>query len=218
MVHGVDRQGREAWSHTYGGERDEIANAIILAPDGGFIISGTTATFGGGNTDTYLVRTNAEGQSLWTKSYSAKGPAGHGFDWCTAMGSRKRGGNLITGYADCNDLMEAVVTCINDEGEEVWSRAFGDSFYDYGAAGCEMRDQSLIAAGTTKTPAGNNDFTVSKLDAQGQLLWRKVVGGPGQEWSTDVTETENGDYLVIGHTNSAGAGSFGICLCLVAGQ
>lgn len=212
----TDTAGREIWSYAYGGDKDDMATAIVTAPGGGFLIAGTTASFGASNTDAYLVRLDSQGKELWSKTHAARGPAGHGFDWCSAMGGRRDGSALLTGYSDCNDLMDAVVICVDGQGEEEWSQAFGDRFYDYGTAVHEMRDGCMIAVGATKTPAGNNDLTVTQLDATGQILWRRVIGGSGQEWATDTAEAKNGDCLIVGHTSSAGMGSFDICLCRIA--
>ena len=48
-----------------------MAAAILNAPEGGFLIAGTTASFGGGNTDAYLVRIDAQGEELWSKTHAS---------------------------------------------------------------------------------------------------------------------------------------------------
>jgi len=91
--------GEQIRSRTYGGERIEIGSTVLPASDGGLLIAGTTLTYGGPNSDFWLLRTDAEGDTLWTRHYPARGPAGHAFDWCRAAAADARDGVLLVGYA-----------------------------------------------------------------------------------------------------------------------
>ncbi len=58
----IDASGNKVWERTFGGPKDESTSSVSLAPDGGFLISGTTASYGAGGTDIYLIKTDAMGQ------------------------------------------------------------------------------------------------------------------------------------------------------------
>ena len=58
-------------------------------------------------------------------------------------------------------------------------------------------------ADTTGTQG--SDIYLARFDAQGQLLWHKIYGGPGEEVSARITATHDGGYLIVGGTESFGA-------------
>jgi len=63
----LNRQGDTLWTKTYGGTLEDRASSIKLMPDSSLLIAGATKSFGNGSFDFYLIRTNKNGDSLWTK-------------------------------------------------------------------------------------------------------------------------------------------------------
>ncbi|MBI2270007.1 MAG: hypothetical protein HYU69_06555, partial [Bacteroidetes bacterium] len=61
------------WSKTYGGTNSDIADHVIQTSDGGYAIVGTTQSFGGGGADIMVVKTDANGDLQWTKTYGGAG-------------------------------------------------------------------------------------------------------------------------------------------------
>ncbi len=57
------------WTKTYGGIQDDAGYSIQGCADGGFIFAGTTYSFSIGGSDVYLIRTDIDGDTLWTKTY-----------------------------------------------------------------------------------------------------------------------------------------------------
>lgn len=208
----VDSEGGEIWSRTYGGERFEMGNCVH-AVDEGFLMSATTGTFGGGNCNFYLIKTDTGGRETWSKSFGVENGARHGFDWCSAMSKADDGGAVLAGYTDCNDVMDVYVIKTDAKGDEMWSSSFGAKpFYDYGNSIVGTRDGGCVVCGVTKSIDGNNDFYMVKLDDSGEIEWEKSAGGPGSDWLSSVIVTRNGDLAALGHTDSCGQGSFDVCL------
>ncbi len=56
----TDEEGNEEWSRTFGGEENDSASSVQQTTDGGYVIAGSTSSFGGG-WDAYLVKTDGEG-------------------------------------------------------------------------------------------------------------------------------------------------------------
>ena len=211
----TDRQGNLVWSRTYGGSKDEVGHTVFARPDGGFVIGGTTNSFGGANSDPCLLWADAGGAPVDSQVYHPTGPAGHGFDWSNRMVVTESGEFVLVGHSDCNDLMDATLIRIDAEGNEVWSKAFGDQFYDYGTDLYEDATGNLVVTGMTKTNDGNNDFLLAKVDNAGEVIWRRKIGGAGKEWAAAVAGAGDGSSVILGHTTSAGAGSFDIFLTTV---
>ena len=207
----TDLEGKELWSKTFGGQYTDMGNSVHRTSDGGLIIGATTNSFGGGNSDFYLIKTDADGNETWANAYHPTGEHGHGFDWGNSMCVAPNGSFYITGYSDCDDLMNAYVIKIDPEGQEVWARTVGEEFYDYGNAVCAGDDGSVLVCGTTKALFNNNDLLVAKLDTDGNIVWEKKAGGDGTDWGSAMTLTSDGNCVVVGHTNSYGKGSFDFC-------
>jgi len=218
----IDRNGDELGSWTFGGERIEMGGFFRMSDDGGCVMGASSLSYGGKNTDFWLVRTDAEGGMLWMKAHGANPKPGHGFDWCKAVTVTRDGGIVATGYSDTNDLMDAVVIRTDAWGNKIWLKTFGDQpFYQYGNSVDEMPDGSILLAGMTKSmrevpkkgeTVYNNDIFLVKIDGNGELVWERTVGGHRSDWANSALVTQNGEIVVLGHTNSGGRGGYDVCL------
>ena len=65
----TDVEGNLVWEKTYGGPQEEMGYSLELTQDGGFIIVGFTDSYGAGNKDVFIVRTDSNGDSLWTRTF-----------------------------------------------------------------------------------------------------------------------------------------------------
>jgi hypothetical protein len=54
----IDNNGKEMWSKTFGGVRQEVANSIIQTSDGSYVLAGWTHSYGAGSNDAYVVKFN----------------------------------------------------------------------------------------------------------------------------------------------------------------
>jgi hypothetical protein len=219
----IDKNGNKLWSRTYGGDRLDMANSIALTEDGGLLIGATSGSFSG-NTDFYLIRTDDQGEEIWSKTYAAEGPRGHAFDWCSGMVGTRDDGAILTGYSDCQDVMDMHVIKTDADGNEVWTKTLGNKpFYDFGNAVLELADGGYFVAGTTKSikkseEIYNNDMYLVRLDPDGNVLWEKSYGGSGTDWASSAAQNGKGDVVVAGYTNSAGSGFFDLLLLGIRDQ
>lgn len=88
----TDPNGDTLWTKTYGGDGRDEGYSVHLTSDGGYIIAGLTASFGAGGEDVYLIRTDENGNVLWTKTYG--GPED---DWACSVQETSDGGYMIAG-------------------------------------------------------------------------------------------------------------------------
>ena len=89
----TDAIGDTLWSKTYGGALNDLGRSVQQTVGGGYIIAGTTSSFGAGNQDVYLIKTDANGDTLWSKTYG--GTAG---DEGNSVKQTTDGGYIIAGY------------------------------------------------------------------------------------------------------------------------
>lgn len=90
----VDSAGNLTWEKTYGGNGDEWAYCVQQTTDNGYILSGYTTSFGAGNADYYMVKTNSTGDTLWTKTFG-----GTMADYTTAIKQTPDNGFAVIGYS-----------------------------------------------------------------------------------------------------------------------
>ncbi len=221
----TDGEGNEIWSKTYGGFRVDMANSIHSTADGGCVISASSGSYST-NTDFFFAKIDASGEREWVQTYGAAGEHGHGFDWCKNSIPASDNGYFITGYSDCNDMMDVVVIKTDAAGNEQWLRSFGNRpFYEYGNAVCEA-DGGCVIAGITKsmvesTPdhkrTYNNDIYMVKLAENGDIIWQREIGGPYADWANAIAVAEDGSLVVLGHTDASISGSLDVCILKVAG-
>jgi hypothetical protein len=80
------------WWRTYGGANDEDAFSVQQTSDSGYVVAGYTGSFGAFDGDVYLIKTDASGDTLWTRRYG-----GSDYDWGYAVQQTSDGGYIVTG-------------------------------------------------------------------------------------------------------------------------
>ncbi len=91
----TDSLGDTLWTKTYGGNYPDYGLSVIRTPDGGYIITGATLSYGAGSWDVYLLKIDSLGNTLWTKTYGG-GEGDEGW----FLSPTSDGGFIITGYTE----------------------------------------------------------------------------------------------------------------------
>lgn len=205
----TDSNGNALWSKTFGGAGADDAHSVRQTSDGGYIIAGDTGSFGAGESDMYLVKTDPNGTELWSKTFG-----GIGSDYGHSVRQTSDGGYIVSGYtgsfgAGANDVY---LVKTDQNGNELWSRAFGGTGTDDGNSVQETLDNGYIIAGVTKSFGEGYDVYLVKTDSNGNVLWTKAFGGSGSDYGYSVQQTADGGYIIAGETGSYGAGGGDIFL------
>ena len=161
----TDASGNKAWGKTFGGTGDDYGASIRLTTDGGYIIAGCTDSYGKGQYDVWLVKTDASGNKVWDKTFG-----GTNSDYGYSVQQTSDGGYVITGYTSSYGAGTYDVWLVKTDasGNEVWDKAFGGTNYDYGYAVRQTFDGGYIIAAYTKSSgAGAGDAWLIKTDANG---------------------------------------------------
>ncbi len=203
------RPGRQeamasAFQHMLGGPGTEVGNSVREVSDGGFIIVGYTSSGGAGQEDVYLLRTDAAGDTLWTRTI---GGPGNDFGWDIL--EARDGGYVIVGFTNSvgagGDAVYVIRT--GPTGTVLWERTYGGpederawAFHRTGDGGY------VIAAQTASFGAGDLDVYLLRIDAAGDTIWTRTLGGPGVDRVFATEPTADGGSVFAGITNSEGAG------------
>jgi hypothetical protein len=194
------------WNQTYGGLGDDEAYSLVQTNDRGYAIAGYTDSFGIGETDAWLIKTNANGNMIWNHTYGARAN-----DRATAVIQTSDGGYAVAGYTDSYGAGSydfwLIKTDVN--GTMLWNQTYGGPGDDEAYSLVQTNDGGYAIAGyTTSYGSGTDDFWLVKTDSSGNLTWNQTYGGTGDDEASSVIQTSDGGYALAGYTNSSGAGGY----------
>jgi hypothetical protein len=206
----TDASGDSIWTRTYGSSNWEHGRSVQQTSDEGYIIAGWTYPFGAGDVDVYLIKTDASGDTIWTRTYG-----GSDADVARSVQQTSDGGYIIAGLTNSfgagNDDVYLIKT--DASGDTIWTRTYGGSGDDEGNSVCETSDGGYIIAGKTESfGAGRNDVYLIKTDVSGDTIWTRTYGGSDWDWGYSVQQTSDGGYIIAGWTYPFGAGSWDVYL------
>ncbi len=195
------------WSRAFGTGGVECAFAMTERAAGGTVLAGWQLPDAGTNYDFWLVCLDANGQSLWTRTYGSATMN----DYCYAITPTTGGGYAIAGYteAGASGPTDAWLIVLDGAGNEQWNRRYGGTGYDWCIALDQTTDNGFILAGwTDPSETGMGNGWMARTNAVGDTLWTRSLGGNGEDRFYAVRQTADGGYLAAGRTSSSGAGSF----------
>ncbi len=200
----TDAYGNQLWTRTFGGLYEERGFAVRQTDDGGFIIVGTTGSYGAGAYDIWLIKTDSDGYSSWDKTFG-----GSAWDWGYSVEITSDGGYAVIGYTESYGpgMSAAWLIKTDDEGNTLWTKTYGGTSSDWGQSIVECSDGGFAIAGDTYSfGAGSRDAWLIRTDSVGDTLWTRTFGGSASDGGRSVLETDTGGCILAGCTKSYGAG------------
>jgi uncharacterized delta-60 repeat protein/uncharacterized repeat protein (TIGR01451 family) len=200
----ADSAGNCVWTQTYGGAGSDFGYSVQQTTDGGYIIAGNTSSFGAGNRDAYLIKTDSAGNCVWSMTYG-----GVGNDDAYCVRQTADGGYIIAGgtYSFGAGDRDMYLVKIDSSGAQQWYQTAGDISEDSAYSVTQTADGGYAAAGYTYSyGSGGSDIFLAKLDGAGTITWENVFGGAGDDMGRSVEQTADGGYIIGGTTDSYGAG------------
>ena len=196
--------GSLQWSYAYGGSSiDYYAYSLRQTNDGGYVVTGSTYSFGQGFNDVYLVKTASDGSIQWTKTYG-----GSVDDYGNSVQQTADGGYVICGYSNSfsgsagNDIY---LVKTSSDGSLQWTKTYGGTSSDVGWSVFQTPDAGYVITGGTRSyGAGNDDVYLVKTTSDGTLQWSQTFGGSQTEVANSVRQTSDGGFVLAGYTNSFG--------------
>ncbi|GEO04141.1 hypothetical protein AAE02nite_18050 [Adhaeribacter aerolatus] len=222
-------QPTKQWDNTLGGEDNELLNSGQQTTDGGYILAGTTYSYGissdksqvgysTGRSDFWIIKLDANGNKEWDKIIG--GTSG---DDLNSIQQTTDGGFILGGISVSNisgDKSESSfgggdywVVKLDAAGNKVWDKTFGGTGQDNLISLQQTRDGGYILGGNstsnayqlggkTENSKGYDDYWIVKLNANGTKEWDKTVGGNAKDELKTVRQTVDGGFIVGGTSES----------------
>ncbi len=203
------------FAKTYGGSDWDHAYCIEHTINRGYVLTGSTHSFGGGGYDVLVARLSGSGYLYWAKTFG-----GNYDDYGYSIQQRPDGGYILAGYTfSYPGMSNILVIKLDIQGKVVWAKIYKGNSYDYAYSIQPTPDGGYILGGYTYSyGAGNADILVLKINSYGGFRWAKTFGGSNEDYAYCIQETLDGGYILAGYTYSFGAGIYDILVLKLDSQ
>jgi len=191
-------------NHTFGGALEDSAKSLKITSDKGYIMTGKTKSYGSGDFDVWLLKTDPNGIEQWNTTIGGKN-ADQGY----SVEQTSDGGYIIVGdtksYGYGTLGTEDIWLIKTDEnGIEQWNRTFGGGINDFGYSVLQTSDGGYILIGSTKSVVTYEfDIWVIKTNDTGIEEWNKTYGGNQNDYGYEIITTSYGGYALLGYFASS---------------
>jgi hypothetical protein len=197
----IDAAGNIEWEKSFGNAGWNDAGKIV-STDYGYAIFGTTVLEGNQIGNSWIVKIDQNGSKLWEKTY---------VDPIGQIYTAPTGGFFCTGTK--ND--DAMLTRLDSDGNIAWTKSYGGANFDRTTGLDFTSDGGLIIVGNTGYPQSGTtqdymhlDPWILKLDENGNVLWEKLQGTAGLEWTYRVVATDDGGAIIQSSTEDSDIPSY----------
>jgi hypothetical protein len=173
------------WRKQYGGNGPDGAKAATAALDnGGYFIAGYQNNIDSSGYNIWLIKTNTNGDTVWTKTYG-----GAGWDFAHSITTLADSTYVIAGetYSYGNGQRDVYLIRFDLNGDTLWTKTYGGTGNDAAKYIFTDRNNNLVVIGNTDSyGAGNSDVYILHLDLNGDTLWTKTIGTVDDDFGYSV--------------------------------
>ena len=192
----IDTVGNYLWSQSYGGPESEAGKRVLYNADLGFYIAGFSNSFGSGDFDAYLVKTDLNGNKLWEKTY------GKPSNWERINDAiwTKDSTILMVGEVQATNGAASDILIIHADknGDTLWTKTFGSIGEDRANTIISVQDSLFMIGGEMFIPDSNlvKGF-ILKMNTAGDIIWQDTITDlAGKYGVTDLSLGVNVIYAV----------------------
>jgi PKD repeat protein len=223
----IDTNGNKKWDRTFGGNGSEYISQAISTTNRGYLLAGSSdSNISGekseksrGESDYWIIKTDAEGNKQWDRTIG-----GAGTDELRSVVTTIDGGYLLGGRSESNtsgekseDSQESDywIVKIDQDGDKVWDKTFGGSGDEQLGDVIPSNDGGYLLAGWSDSDAsgeksegskGEEDYWIIKINDSGDVVWDKTIGGNNRDVLFKAISIPTGGYLLVGYSESDASG------------
>jgi uncharacterized delta-60 repeat protein len=197
--------GAIEWQRAYGGGDYDYARCIKQTSDGGYIVGGSTFSFGAGEKEFWILKLNSAGDIEWQHKYG-----GDRWDHVSSVQQTNDGGYVFSGCTGSFGAgsVDFWILKLSSAGDIEWQETYGGRHDDKSRSIQQTIDGGYIVAGLTNSfgDGYDEDIWILKLNSEGDIEWQKTYGESRDDEAQSIQQTIDGGYIVAGWTNSFGDG------------
>ncbi|HNT79980.1 MAG TPA: hypothetical protein PKH65_04800, partial [Bacteroidia bacterium] len=194
----LDSVGTIEWAKTFSGPSTEGVTYIEQTSDSGYIVNATFDAAGGPNAKNWLLRLDANGDSLWTKTYSL-GNAGTTIYFGNSMASINDTIYGLTGLFLSQPIYSAYLITCSSNGSILSSHLYNVSPYgSTGYAVCKTFDNGFAITGEYGTSTSTSDFNFIRTNSSGDTLFTRNYGFSKGDVGFDIKQTSDSGFVIAG--------------------
>jgi len=199
----LDASGDTVWVRQYGWDGTDEPKCMAAATDGGLVLAGYTRAAGQPMGDVWLLKTNAAGDTQWTRKYGAP----DAFEQGMGVTPTEDGGYLIHGVRSTTSAIDWYTVKTDATGDTLWAKVWGGAQYDWGGAAIQVPGGGYVLAGFVNSNyVSTGDLCLFAVSTAGDSTWCRTYGGAGMEVGWAAVRADDGGYVVAGMTSTYGVG------------
>lgn len=204
IVMKIDTLGIVLWTRTIRGQKIDVARKVVATDDGGMVVIGSTASFGAGRRDIFVIKLDEEGKTEWSKTYG--GPQN---EYAFAVNPTIDGGYIIGGETSSFGVegSDIIIFKTDARGNVQWSSSLGGANVEYAFDVLEHYDGYLVGFESNSWGMGSKDVGLLKMSKFGEYQWLYTYGGAKEENINGMLTLEDGSVALTGMTASFGYGN-----------
>jgi hypothetical protein len=203
------------WQRSYGGRNRDNPTSAQKTLDGGYIIAGESysnnSAYSLANKDIWIVKVDQLGKIQWHQNF------GGSESEIVSSILVSEGGYIIIGASESSDgdldfnrgYFDAWIIKLDRLGNLAFTKNFGGSNRDYFSSIQQTADGGFIVAGNSNSKDGDvtgnhgeKDFWIIKFDQQGNIQWKKCLGGSKEDVANSILITSDNGFIIAGYSQS----------------
>lgn len=198
----TDANGEILWSRTYGGSDWDLLYDVKELADGGLLLAGQTYSYGEPGGNAWVLRTDAQGELLWTRSFGGSGEHEARSAIATPDGGFVLAGSLATPDRD----RDVLVIKLDADGDTEWIQVYGGDSLDVARDIILAPGGGYSIVGTTRSQSVWNEGLHMWLYPDGSLKWQFNWGQINDQEFYEHLVGPNDEFFIAGYTKTSGAG------------
>ena len=188
----VSNSGEVMWNQSYGGSQTDEAHHFEQTTDGGYIISGSTQSYGFGGSDIWLIKSGSDGLIEWNTYIGTENDEQGG-----QVLQTNDGGYIIIGNHINNQNSDVWVIKTNSQGDSLWTKTYGGDGNELGSDIIFVENQGYLLLGsTTSYGNGDSDIFLIKIDELGNQEWFRSYGIGSDDIGQAIIQSRDGGYVI----------------------
>lgn len=192
----------QTFQKLYGASGIDMFTDMYQLPDQGYLLCGTTSSYGAGAADMYIVRTDGIGNVLWSKTAGFQNN-----DYFSQLDYNENEGTFIVIGNSSGEFAEAnqniVIAKLDLDGNIIWSKHMDEIRNDVSTSVAVTSDGGFIFSGMTTSygPSLSDDILIIKGNTDGEVEWSYVYGSDGHDKPMAIIENSNDEFILYAHSD-----------------